>query len=61
MSFCIKREEDLVKAYEEIINKENFDEYDQSMRNLIQNQLSESLRLIDVLKEKKEPYDFIKN
>jgi hypothetical protein len=58
LSFCIKREEELIDMYKKVLNNDGLNQYDELIRELFQYQLNESIQLLDELGEKKQSYNF---
>lgn len=55
LSFCVKREEELISMYHNVLSNQNGD---QSIISLLNKQMDESMTILEELKEKLNAYDF---
>ena len=58
LSFCVKREEELIAMYQKVLKTRNITQSDELINELFLYQLNESILLLDELREKKERYNF---
>ncbi|MEQ8240690.1 MAG: hypothetical protein RIA69_15840 [Cyclobacteriaceae bacterium] len=61
LSFCIKREEELIEMYKQALNEKNHQQIGALVRDVLLYQMNESTQLLAELKDKKESYNFSDN
>ena len=58
LSFCVKREEELIAMYQQVLKTKNLTQYDELIKELFLNQLNESTLFLDELREEQKGYNF---
>jgi len=61
LSFCIKREEELIETYKQALREKNDQVLNALVRDVLLYQMDESAQLLTELKEKKKSYNFSNN